>query len=220
MNGPFDLIIFDYDGVVADSEVLNSTVMAEQLTAIGLPTTLDQVLAAYTGRRWRDNRPMVEAALGRPCPDDFHTNWFSTCRARAQTQLKPVPGLLDFVAERSEARCIASSSGPDWIGVGLALFGLADHFHGAVFTGLNVERGKPHPDIFLHAARNMGVDPARVLVIEDSEAGVAAGVAAGMTVVGLTAGGHVRDGHADRLTARGAHHLADSYAAVAAFMDR
>jgi HAD superfamily hydrolase (TIGR01509 family) len=216
----YDLIIFDYDGVVADSEVLNSTVMAEQLTAIGLPTTLDQVLAAYTGRRWRDNRPMVEAALGRPCPDDFHTNWFSTCRARAQTQLKPVPGLLDFVAERSEARCIASSSGPDWIGVGLALFGLADHFHGAVFTGLNVERGKPHPDIFLHAARNMGVDPARVLVIEDSEAGVAAGVAAGMTVVGLTAGGHVRDGHADRLTARGAHHLADSYAAVAAFMDR
>lgn len=216
----YDLIIFDYDGVVADSEVLNSTVMAEQLTAIGLPTTLDQVLAAYTGRRWRDNRPMVEAALGRPCPDDFHTNWFSICRARAQTQLKPVPGLLDFVAERSEARCIASSSGPDWIGVGLALFGLADHFHGAVFTGLNVERGKPHPDIFLHAARNMGVDPARVLVIEDSEAGVAAGVAAGMTVVGLTAGGHVRDGHADRLTARGAHHLADSYAAVAAFMDR
>ena len=199
----YDLIIFDYDGVVADSEVLNSTVMAEQLTAIGLPTTLDQVLAAYTGRRWRDNRPMVEAALGRPCPDDFHTNWFSTCRARAQTQLKPVPGLLDFVAERSEARCIASSSGPDWIGVGLALFGLADHFHGAVFTGLNVERGKPHPDIFLHAARNMGVDPARVLVIEDSEAGVAAGVAAGMTVVGLTAGGHVRDGYADRLTTRG-----------------
>ena len=121
----YDLIIFDYDGVVADSEVLNSTVMAEQLTAIGLPTTLDQVLAAYTGRRWRDNRPMVEAALGRPCPDDFHTNWFSTCRARAQTQLKPVPGLLDFVAERSEARCIASSSGPDWIGVGLCLAGMA-----------------------------------------------------------------------------------------------
>ena len=216
----YDLIIFDYDGVVADSEVLNSTVMAEQLTAIGLPTTLDEVLAAYMGKRWRDNRPVVEAALGRPCPDDFHTNWFSTCRTRAPTHLKPVPGLIDFVAGRTEARCIASSSGPDWIGVGLALFGLTDHFDGAVFTGLNVERGKPHPDIFLHAARNMDVDPARVLVIEDSEAGVTAGVAAGMTVVGLTAGGHIRDGHAERLAARGAHHLADSYAAVAAFMDR
>ena len=216
----YDLIIFDYDGVVADSEVLNSTVMAEQLTAIGLPTTLDDVLAAYTGKRWRDNRPVVEAALGRPCPEDFHTNWFAACRARAPVQLKPVSGMIDFVAQRAEARCIASSSGPDWIGVGLDLFGLTHHFDGAVFTGLNVERGKPHPDIFLHAAYNMGVDPGRVLVIEDSEAGVTAGVAAGMTVVGLTAGGHVRDGHAERLVARGAHHIAENYPSVAAFMDR
>ena len=216
----YDLIIFDYDGVVADSEVLNSTVMAEQLTAIGLPTSLDDVLAAYTGKRWRDNRPVVEAALGRPCPEDFHTTWFATCRARARRQLRPVQGMIEFVGRRVEPRCIASSSGPDWIGVGLDLFGLTDHFDGAVFTGLNVERGKPHPDIFLHAARQMNVDPARVLVIEDSEAGVTAGVAAGMTVVGLTAGGHVRDGHAERLVARGAHHVADSYAAVSAFMDR
>ena len=216
----YDLIIFDYDGVVADSEVLNSTVMAEQLTALGLPTSLDDVLAAYTGKRWRDNRPAVEAALGRPCPEDFHTTWFATCRARARRQLRPVPGMVEFVGRRVEPRCIASSSGPDWIGVGLNLFGLTDHFDGAVFTGLVVERGKPHPDIFLHAAQTMGVDPARVLVIEDSEAGVTAGVAAGMTVVGLTAGGHVRDGHAERLTARGAHFIADSYAAVSAFMDR
>ena len=100
---PYDLIIFDYDGVVADSEVLNSTVMAEQLTAIGLPTSLDQVLATYTGRRWRDNRPVVEAALGRPCPEDFHTNWFAACRARAPLHLKPVPGLIDFVIPASQA---------------------------------------------------------------------------------------------------------------------
>jgi HAD superfamily hydrolase (TIGR01509 family) len=216
----YDLIIFDYDGVVADSEVLNSTVMAEQLTAIGLPTSLDEVLVAYTGKRWRDNRPVVEAALGRACPEDFHTTWFATCRERASIQLKPVPGMIDFITGRAEARCIASSSGPDWIGVGLELFGLADHFEGAVFTGLNVEHGKPRPDIFLHAARTMGVDPARALVIEDSEAGVTAGVAAGMTVVGLTAGGHVRDGHAERLIAKGAHYIADSYPAVAEFMNR
>jgi HAD superfamily hydrolase (TIGR01509 family) len=215
----YDLIIFDYDGVVADSEVLNSTVMAEQLTAIGLPTTLDDVLTAYTGRRWRDNRPLVEAALGRAAPDDFHTTWFATCRERAPHQLQAVPGVLDFVAARSEARCIASSSGPDWIGVGLDLFGLTEHFDGSVFTGLVVERGKPHPDIFLHAAATMGVDPSRTLVIEDSEAGVTAGVAAGMTVVGLLAGGHIRDGHAERLKAKGAHHIADSYAGVAAFID-
>ena len=215
----YDLIIFDYDGVVADSEVLNSSVMAEQLSALGLPTTLDDVLAAYTGKRWRDNRPAVEAALGRPCPDDFHTTWFATCRARAPHQLKPVPGVIDFMDARPEARCIASSSGPDWIGVGLELFGLTEQFDGSVFTGLRVERGKPHPDIFLHAAETLGVDPARALVIEDSEAGVTAGVAAGMTVVGLLAGGHVRDGHTQRLRDRGAHHVADSYAAVADFMD-
>jgi HAD superfamily hydrolase (TIGR01509 family) len=215
----YDLIIFDYDGVVADSEVLNSTVMAEQLTALGLPTSLDDVLATYTGRRWRDNRPLVEAALGRACPDDFHTTWFATCRERAPYQLQAVPGVLDFVAARPEARCIASSSGPDWIGVGLNLFGLTDQFEGSVFTGLAVERGKPHPDIFLHAARTMGVDPSRTLVIEDSEAGVAAGVAAGMTVVGLLAGGHIRDGHAERLRAKGAHHVADGYANVTAFID-
>lgn len=215
----YDLIIFDYDGVVADSEVLNSTVMAEQLSALGLPTTLDDVLAAYTGKRWRDNRPAVEAALGRPCPDDFHTTWFATCRARAPHQLKPVQGVIDFMDARPEARCIASSSGPDWIGVGLELFGLTEQFDGSVFTGLRVERGKPHPDIFLHAAETLGVDPARALVIEDSEAGVTAGVAAGMTVVGLLAGGHVRDGHAERLRDRGAHYVADSYAAVADFMD-
>jgi beta-phosphoglucomutase-like phosphatase (HAD superfamily) len=128
--------------------------------------------------------------------------------------------MIDFAQTRPEARCIASSSGPDWIGVGLDLFGLTDHFDGSVFTGLAVERGKPHPDLFLHAARTMGVDPSRALVIEDSEAGVSAGVAAGMTVVGLLAGAHVRDGHAERLAARGANHLAATYREVAAFMDR
>lgn len=216
----YDLIIFDYDGVVADSEVLNSTVMAEQLNALGLPTTLDDVLASYMGRRWRDNRPTVEAALGRPCPDDFHTTWFAECRARAPQQLKPVPGLVDFVEARSEARCIASSSGPDWIGVGLDLFDLTAAFEKAVFTGLVVERGKPHPDIFLHAAKAMGVEPGRTLVIEDSEAGVCAGVAAGMTVVGLLAGGHIRSGHAERLSARGADVLCASYDEVARFIER
>jgi beta-phosphoglucomutase-like phosphatase (HAD superfamily) len=90
----YDLIIFDYDGVVADSEVLNSTVMAEQLTAIGLPTSLDQVLATYTGRRWRDNRPVVEAALGRPCPEDFHTTWFAACRARGDVVVVEAAGGL------------------------------------------------------------------------------------------------------------------------------
>lgn len=217
----YDLIIFDYDGVVADSELLSSSILAERLTAAGLPTTLDEVLAQYVGRRWRDNRALVEARYGRPCPEDFHIGFSLETKARAQAELEPVPGLLDFLNLRSEARCIASSSGPEWLALGLDRFGLTEMFGERVYSAaLHVERGKPHPDVFLYAARDLDVDPARVLVIEDSEAGVEAGLAAGMTVVGLTAGGHVRDGLGERLTARGAHHVADSYVAVAAFMDR
>lgn len=217
----YDLIIFDYDGVVADSELLTSTIMAEQLTALGLPTTLDEVLSEYVGRRWRDNRALVEARHGRPCPDEFHVNYSRISRERAQSEMEPVPGLIEFLNSRTETRCIASSSGPDWLSLGLDRFGLSEMFADRVYSAaLHVDRGKPHPDVFLYAARTLGVDPARTLVIEDSEAGVQAALSAGMTVVGLTAGGHVREGLAQRLTAKGAHHVADSYDAVAAFMDR
>lgn len=215
----FDLIIFDFDGVVADSELLSSSIMAELLTEHGLPTTLDDVLDHYVGRRWRDTRLLVEARHGTPCPDELGQIGKHICHARALDELEPVPGLLDFLAARDEARCIASSSSPDWLDLGLARFGIAPMFAGAVFSAaIHVERGKPFPDLFLHAAKTMGADPRRTLVIEDSEPGVAAGRAAGMTVVGLTADGHTRPATADRLMAAGADHIADSYAAVAAFM--
>lgn len=216
----YDLIIFDYDGVVADSEVLSSTILAEQLTALGMPTTLEDVLARYVGRRWRDNRAAVEALHGRSCPDDFHVGFGQACHAEAERSLLPVAGLRDFLAARPERRCIASSSNLEWLRLGLNRFGLADAFEPHLYSAAHhVQRGKPHPDVFLHAAKDMGVDPSRALVIEDSEAGVQAGVAAGMTVVGLLAGGHVREGHAERLRAQGARRVAADYAAVAAFMD-
>ena len=217
----YDLIIFDYDGVAPDSELLASPTLAEQLPAAGLPNTLDEVLAQYVGRRWRDNRALVEARHGRPCPEDFHIGFSRETRVRAQAELEPVAGLHDFLNLRSEARCIASSSGPEWLALGLDRFGLAEMFGERVYSAaLHVERGKPHPDVFLYAARDLDVDPARVLVIEDSEAGVEAGLSAGMTVVGLTAGGHARDDLGARLSGKGAHHVGHSYAAVAGVMDR
>lgn len=216
----YDLIIFDYDGVVADSEVLSSTILAEQLTALGMPTTLEDVLTRYVGRRWRDNRADVEARHGVACPDDFHIGFGRACHAEAQRSLLPIAGLHEFLAARPERRCIASSSNLEWLRLGLDRFGLSDDFGPHLYSAAHhVQRGKPHPDVFLHAAKGMGVDPSRALVIEDSEAGVQAGVAAGMTVVGLLAGGHIRDGHAERLRAQGARHVAADYAAVAAFMD-
>jgi beta-phosphoglucomutase-like phosphatase (HAD superfamily) len=146
-------------------------------------------------------------------------DWTRLCHTRAGTHLTPVAGLADFVAGRGHARCIASSSPPDWIELGLARFGLSGRMGPVFSAAVHVTRGKPHPDLFLHAASAMNVDPARVVVIEDSPTGVLAGVAAGMRVIGLCAGGHVRDGHAERLTAAGAHHIARSYDDVARLID-
>lgn len=208
----FDLIVFDYDGVVADSEMLNNLVLADLLNGIGLPTSLDYSLTHYLGRRWADISEQVSGRLGSPCPPELQRDWFIHCGQRYQTELRPVNGFAPFLAGRTEKRCIASSSPPDWIAMGLDLFGSADAFDGCIFSGaVHVQRGKPHPDIFLYAAEAMQVAPDRALVIEDSPAGVMGGVAAGMTVVGLCAGGHIRDGHADSLKAAGAHHIFDSY---------
>lgn len=216
----FDLVIFDYDGVIADSELLNGQALAEVLTGIGLPTTVEDALRRYTGRRWLDFRDDIETALGRACPDTVLPDWSELCLSRAATDLTSVKGAADFMAGLSHPRCIASSSPPDWIEMGLETMGIAAHHAGPIYSGaVHVTRGKPHPDLFLHAARELGVEPSRTLVIEDSRPGVQAGVAAGMTVVGLLAGGHIRDGHAEQLAAAGAQHIAPDYAAVSALME-
>ena len=214
-----DLIIFDYDGVIADSELLSNAAMAEVLTGIGLPTTTDQAIARYLGKRWLDCRPLVEEQLGRPCPDEVVVDWTRLCHQRARTDLAPVEGLLDFVEGRQQPRCIASSSPPDWIELGLARFGLIGQMGPIFSAAVHVTRGKPHPDLFLHAAQALGAAPARTLVIEDSRTGVLAGVAAGMMVIGLCAGGHIREGHAEQLLEAGAHRIARSYSEVASWID-
>lgn len=216
----FDLVVFDYDGVIADSELLNGQAMAEVLSDIGLPTTLEDALRLYTGRRWLDCKIDIEAALGRDCPESALADWTRLCHTRAQTQLAAVSGAADFMAGLDRPRCVASSSPPDWIELGLNTMGIAAAHAGPIYSGaVHVTRGKPHPDLFLHAARELGVEPSRTLVIEDSQPGVQAGVAAGMTVVGLLAGGHIRDGHGQQLAEAGAHHIATDYDAVSALME-
>jgi len=212
----FDLVIFDYDGVVADSELLNNRVMAELLTEIGLATTVDQAIDTYMGKRWLDCLPLIEERLGRRCPDDFNAEWTRRCADQAAVGLRPVPGVQVFASALTLKRCIASSSPPSWIEMGLDRFGLTEVFDGAIYSAaVHVTRGKPHPDLFLHAAAAMGTTPECALVIEDTTTGVRAGVAAGMTVVGLCAGGHIRDGHAAQLQAAGAHHVVTDYDAIA-----
>jgi HAD superfamily hydrolase (TIGR01509 family) len=218
--GRYDLIIFDYDGVVADSELLNNLVLSELLTECGLPTSLDDALSTYMGKRWLDCLPLIEQRLGGPCPDHVHGEWTRRCHERAASELRPVAGFPDFLTARRERRCIASSSPVAWIEMGLERFGARASFGDSIFSAaVHVTRGKPHPDLFLHAAAAMSVDPARALVIEDTPTGVRAGVAAGMTVVGLCAGGHIREGYVQCLHEAGAHHVVDAYSGVTALLE-
>jgi len=218
-RSPFDLIIFDYDGVIADSELLNNAILAELLSEIGLPTTLDDALATYLGKRWLDCEALISNRLGVPCPPGVQDEWTRRCHDRARRDLTSVVGFDAFLAGREEPRCIASSSPPDWIELGLRRFGAHDVFGGPIFSAaVHVSRGKPHPDLFLYAAEAMKAAPERTLVIEDSPTGVRAGVAAGMTIVGLCAGGHIRGDHSHRLKQAGAHHVCDSYADLAGWL--
>jgi len=216
-----DLIIFDFDGVIADSEVLANTVLAEMLTELGAPTTLEQSYDRYMGKRSPELMAALEAAMGKPLPAGFLDDFQARSLARFDTDLRPVPGALAFIdAFAHVPQCIASSSTPSRLAGSLDALGLTDHFGANVFSATMVARGKPHPDIFLHAAEKMTVPPARCIVLEDSPSGVAAGVAAGMTVIGLTAAAHIRDGDRERLLAAGAHDVADTFEAATAMTRR
>jgi HAD superfamily hydrolase (TIGR01509 family) len=205
-------VVFDFDGVIADSEAPANRVLAECLSEIGLPTTYDEALDLYCGHRWSDCAVRIEARLGRALPPGF----VEQCKARTwesvRDSVEPVPGVAEFLERCAPLPCaVASSSTSEWLAGVLARLGLAHHFGPRVFSAALLARGKPHPDIYLGAAAGLGVAPSQCLAIEDSPIGVASAVAAGMRVVGLCAASHVRDGHALRLAAAGAHEIAHSY---------
>jgi HAD superfamily hydrolase (TIGR01509 family) len=208
-------IIFDFDGVIADSEVLANTVLAEVVTELGVPTSVEDSYRDYMGKRFVEVIAAIEKAAGRTLPPSFSEQYQARTLARFRRDLAPIAGAREFVAKfASVPRCIASSSSPDRLGVCLEVLGMTALFEGRVFSASNVARGKPHPDIFLHAAAEIGVSPRDCIIIEDSASGVIAGRAAGSIVIGLLAAGHIRDGHAARLKEAGAHHVAADYSEV------
>jgi HAD superfamily hydrolase (TIGR01509 family) len=208
------LIIFDFDGVIADSELLASEVLAGHLTGLGYRTTIDDVYDHFLGRSWKDCMDKFERLWGVPAPENWRAEYHGEL-ARRSDDVVPVAGVREFIASTAGiARCIASSSPPWWIEGRLRAFGLAAHFADAIFSAaVHVTRGKPHPDIYLHAVSAMGVTPEQALVIEDSVTGVTA-AAAGTRVVGLCVASHVRDGHGERLRAAGADVICHSFAEV------
>jgi HAD superfamily hydrolase (TIGR01509 family) len=205
-------MIFDFDGVIVDSEILSNAILAEALTDLGHPTSLQEAVERYIGLNWRDTCVVIEAEIGRPLPADFWTRSKEAFELRLD-EVTAVAGVEAFLAGLPPIpKAVASSSPTHWLRGSLERFGLARHFGNRLFSAAeHVARGKPHPDIYLYAARELGVRPAQVLVIEDTPTGVKSARAAGMTVVGLCAGLHCGPGHGERLKAAGADLVAASY---------
>lgn len=211
-------IIFDFDGVIADSEAIANAVLAETVSDLGHPTTVDQSLSRYAGKRWADVMTEIEKATGRTLHASFPEDLKLATFARFRTDLREVSGARDFIRRFAHLpRCIASSSSIDRLELCLSLLELESTFGHHVYSGDMVARGKPHPDIFLFAAEKLGVDPSDCLVIEDSAGGIRGAVAAGMTAIGLCAASHIRDGYGLKLREAGAVHLAESWAEVEDF---
>jgi HAD superfamily hydrolase (TIGR01509 family) len=206
------LLIFDFDGVIADSEVLSNTVLAETISAHGVPTSVDDCYRLYMGKRVPEITVAIAELTSRALPDNFIESLQSATLQRFRRELRTVAGARDFIDAFADVpRCIASSSAPARLAVCLEVLDLQSRFGANVFSAEQVARGKPHPDIFLFAAEQMGVEPAHCIVIEDSAGGVQAALAAGMTAIGLTAASHIRDGQAERLRQAGAHHVVSTF---------
>jgi HAD superfamily hydrolase (TIGR01509 family) len=177
-------VIFDCDGVLVDSEPISNRVLAECLTAEGLPTTTEQSIERYMGRSWAACVALIEKALGRPLPGDFADTYHARLYAAFERELEPVPGIEDALDRIELPMCVASSGSHERIRTVLSLTGLLERFDDRIFSATDVPHGKPAPDLFLHAARASGFDVERCAVVEDSPAGVAAGRAAAMAVFG------------------------------------
>ncbi|MGW2410225.1 HAD family hydrolase [Streptomyces sp. NPDC001739] len=187
----YDLVIFDNDGVLVDSEPLSNTILAGYLTELGHPTSYEESIRDYMGSAMHRIHDLVLERTGRRLPEDFDEVFHGRVFAAFERELRPVPGVTD-VLEKLAADgipyCVGSSGSHERIRVGHRTTGLDRWFAPErVFSSQDVGRGKPAPDLFLHAAREMGVAPERCAVVEDSPLGVRAAVAAGMDVYGYTA---------------------------------
>jgi HAD superfamily hydrolase (TIGR01509 family) len=216
----FDAIIFDFDGVIVDSEWLANAVLADVLTEQGYAVTREECLALYSGLRWADCYRRIEEESGLALGSETLGDLVDEAVTARAAEMLAVEGIEAFLqSQRHRALAIASSSETWWLEQTLDRLGLAAWFEGRLFSAAGFARGKPHPDIYLHAAARLGIAPARCLVIEDHPVGVAAGSAAGMTVIALLAASHIRDGHAGRVRAAGAHHVARDYREVAEILE-
>jgi HAD superfamily hydrolase (TIGR01509 family) len=204
----FDLVIFDCDGVLVDSETIACQCLSELLTERGLKTSAADVFERYLGASLRTVAAEFVHATGRPLPKGFRTELWTRLASSLSVSLRQTPGIDSVLRALTTPFCLVSSSDPARINLSLKITGLTPFFAGRIFDSSMVAQGKPAPDLFLLAARKMRAAPSRTLVIEDSVNGVRGAKAAGMTVWGFLGGSHhlhlngvtqLTDAGADRL---------------------
>jgi HAD superfamily hydrolase (TIGR01509 family) len=203
MTEPIDLVIFDCDGVLVDSEPATAEVMAKLITEIGVPTTPEDVMREYVGDWWPDSMRKIETKLGSPLPPDFTESYRTRQDAALSEGVEPVAGVIaavDAVEAAGLKTCVASNGPHPKMEITMGSAGVRERFEGRIFSSADVERGKPAPDLFLHVAEQMGVANEACVVVEDSALGVRGARAAGMAVYGYTG-----TAPAAKLAAAGAH---------------
>ena len=200
-----DLVVFDCDGVLVDSEVLACRAVVDTLAAFGHAVSVESISERFTGVSNKDMYAALAGDIGGPLPEGFDGAMKRCALDLFERELAAIAGLATVLPRLAMAKCVASSSLPDDIMWKLRRTDLLRWFPAtAIFSTALVARGKPAPDIFLYAAEKMGVSPGRVIAIEDSAPGVTAAKAAGMATFGFTGGSHCRPGHEARLKSAGA----------------
>jgi HAD superfamily hydrolase (TIGR01509 family) len=212
------LVIFDCDGVLIDSETVFGRVLGECLIAEGFPISIAEAMTLGIGKNRVTLTAAVEARFGHSLPDRF----FETMRARVdvafERELRAIPGIEELLGALAVPRCVASNSHIERVRHALSLTRLLPLFEPYIFSASQVARGKPAPDLFLFAARQLDARPDECLVVEDSTTGVEAAIAAGMPVVGFCGGSHCPADHADRLTEAGCSRVFSGMPDLAGFL--
>ncbi|HEY1605213.1 MAG TPA: HAD family phosphatase [Allosphingosinicella sp.] len=217
----FEALIFDFDGVLLESEYVGNRQIASWLTAIGHPTSVQEAMDNFMGLAGPAFHEAIERWIGGPLPESFHAARTEEDRRALAEGLEEVRGAVAFIRGLPPdlPRAIASSSSSHWIHRHLRHLGLEDAFGEMIFSGReHVARGKPAPDLYLHAADALGVDIGRAAIVEDSPIGVQGALASGATVIGLVAGRHCAPDHAERLQRLGVRHIARNFEELAALL--
>lgn len=217
----YDALIFDFDGVLLESEYAGNKQIADWLTAAGHPTSVEEAMHHFMGLAGADFLAAIERWIRGPLPEDFHTARKAEDRRVLAEGLEEVSGAVAFIRGLPQdlPRAVASMSSSRWVREHLRHLGLQGAFGEMIFSGReHVERGKPAPDLYLHAAAALGVDIGRIAIIEDSPVGVQGALASGAEVIGLVAGQHCGPDHAHRLQSLGVRHIARNFDEVAALL--